>query len=144
MLQLITGGGPLCRQNIWGECRRELPGLSKLCRRAPNQALSLSQAEAAVFGLHLRRGLRGRGAFVCNKPQKCNLCFHSSAWLITGPHAKAVTSVGSRLPLGKEERECTDFNACACLTARASGCVGGTESKVRRICTVRDAAVGCD
>ncbi len=25
---------------------------------------------------------------VCNKPQKCNLCFHSSARLITGLHAK--------------------------------------------------------
>lgn len=69
---------------------------------------------------------------VCNKPQKRNLCFHSSARLITGLHAKPAALNISRLQLaisGKEEWERERereraWTPSVCLTARASAWVG--------------------
>lgn len=47
--------GPPCEKHM-GERRLELARLSKLCRGGPHQAVSRSQAEAAVFGSQLRYG----------------------------------------------------------------------------------------
>lgn len=62
---------------------------------------------------------------VCNKPQKCNLCFHSSARLITGLHAKPCALNISRLQLAiSEGRVGVKAGVCVCLTARVNVCVG--------------------
>ena len=67
---------------------------------------------------------------VCNKPQKRNLCFHSSARLITGLHAKPSALNISRLQLaisGKEEweRERGHQRLSDCQRE----CVGGRERR---------------
>ena len=107
-------------------------------------------AKRGVGFLGRNYGVAGRQRrAVCNKPQKRNLCFHSSARLITGLHAKPGALNISRLQLaisGKEEwerereRESVDTKR---LSDCQSECVGG-RAKVWRICTVRDAAARRD
>lgn len=55
---------------------------------------------------------------VCNKPEKCNLCFHSSARLISGLHTKPRTLNISQLQLAISKgrvaaRECWG-TVCVC------------------------------
>lgn len=58
-LWLIAGGGR-CAAKHMGECRLELTRLSKLRRGGPHQAVSRSQAEAAVFRVAITVWLGGR------------------------------------------------------------------------------------
>lgn len=111
-----------------GERRLELAWLSKLCRGGPHQAVSRSQVEAAVFWVAITVGAGRQRHAVCNKPQKCNLCFHSSVQLITGLHAKPSALNISRLQLAiskKEEWECVDVGIRLCLSARMKVWVAG-------------------
>lgn len=94
------------QENIWGQRRLELAWLSKLCRggRGGSPSSHILQPSGGCGFLGRYYGMAGRRA-VCNKPQKCNLCFHSSARLITGLHAKPRALNISRLQLAINQRK---------------------------------------
>lgn len=80
---------------------------------------------------------------VSNKLEKCNLCFHSSAQLISGLHAKTLRfKHQSAAACCLQRKSGGAWRPAYSMCLPASAC--GWESEASRIYTVRDAAVLCD